>query len=207
MCLRLQVDRQVQAVGEPTGQQTDTGVDVPSDNGDRSRLLDERVERGGYQGPPGGQPRPRKVGVAGREVRRPLAQCGDRVLRHGRVGDPPVGEDPERIVGDAVRGNVVPPGHHGRVRCQQRQDHRLRVQAEASEHPHDHGLTRPEPATDGDLGVQSRVGGVDLAPDDDEQATRMGRRRRGRGALGHADVLLVHHDHKGQRQTEGERPG
>ena len=58
------------------------------------------VERRGQLRPPRRGPGPGQVGVAGPVVLGPLPQRRDRVRARGDVGDPPVGEDAERVVRD-----------------------------------------------------------------------------------------------------------
>ena len=121
------------------------------------------------------------------------------------VGDPPLGEDAERVVGDLVRRLAVPPRDDRRVRGEQRQRHRLGVQREPAVHPHDDDFARPEPAADRDLGVEARDRRVDLAADHDQHPHRVPARGDRRGLLGLLDVLVVDDDDERQRDAARHR--
>ena len=91
-------------------------------------LLRVLVERGGEQRPPRRDPGPGQVGVA-LGVRRALLAERLRLgpARRGGVGDPALGQRPERVLGRVVGGVGGPPDGDGGVGEQQRQHHRLGV--------------------------------------------------------------------------------
>ncbi len=118
----------------------------------------EAVESRREERPPRGDPCPGEIGVARGEVVHPLAERRERVGGERGVGHAPVCEHGERVGGELVGRRPVPPRDDGGVRCQQWQDDRLGVEAEAPVHPHHDSFDRPEPAAHLHLGVEA-VGG------------------------------------------------
>ena len=167
----------------------------------------EGVERRRAQAAPQRRPGPGQVGVARGVVLGAVKQCRHRVRRRHGVGDPAVGEDTERVVGDQRRRLTEPPGDDGCVRGQQRQHDRLRVQREPAVHPHDHGLAGSEPAADEHLGVEPRLGRIRTTPYDDEQPAGVLRSSAGGGQFGFGHALLVDDDNQSERQAARHGPG
>ena len=164
------------------------------------------VEGRGEQRPPGRQPRPGQVGVAG-GVRRAQRVHGLLLApRDGRgVGDAPLRQGAERVGGGVERCVGGPPDRHRGVGQQERQHDRVGVLDHLATQPDQGGLAGP--AGEGaDLGVD--VGGAaGVAEDDAERAGGMlvgGHPGRGHRLVG---VLLVDDHDQGQHHAHGRAAG
>ena len=154
----------------------------------------------------GREPGPAEVGVAG-GVGLALAQHHRRLAAVGgrRVGDPALGQRPERVVRRVVRRLGRPPDRDGGVGQQQRQHHRLGVPHDLALEPDQRGLATPAAA-----GGDGRVD-LGLAPAVAEDHAEHPRRVLARGPLGGLHrglgVVVGHDDDQRHHHAHGRGPG
>ncbi len=194
---------------QPAGQQLGGRVVGLGLHGRRHDRHPRLVQGRGEHRAPRGQPGPGEVGVAGRVRAGAGLKIRQRCLGGVQVGDPPLCQRAQRVLGGVLRRVHRPPHDDRGVRQQQRQHHRVGVVGHLAVHAQDDGLAgtgvgaHPEFGVEVGAGAVARGAGVPL--DDDQRA-------RGvlvRGLLGRLDrvvgVLLVRDDDHRQDHAHGRR--